>query len=190
MIKTRYIRRHYIEQAVAEFRPTGRILEVGSGKRWKYYPNSRTLNRDASAEPDIVGDAEAMQVGDGSIDCLVCLEVLEHTPSPDTLLAEAHRVLKPGGRLLLTIPFVFEIHDCQDYQRFTRQGLEQKFSGWRNVRISPNGGRFCAIFHFFRLGISGRVLWPVYNNLGYVFDKLNPLEDYRVTLGYTVFAQK
>ena len=190
MIKTRYIRRHYIERAVAEFQPVGKILEVGSGKRWKYYPDSLTLNRDESAEADILGDAEDLQVEDASIDSLVCLEVMEHTPNPEVLLAEAYRVLKPGGKMLLTIPFVFEIHDTQDYYRFTRQGLELKLKDWKNVRITPNGGRFCTIFHFFRLGLSGRILWPIYNNIGHLLDLIFRDSNPRVTLGYTVFAEK
>lgn len=190
MILTKYIRRHFIEQAVHAFQPSGPVLEIGSGRRWRYFEGSTTLNRDASAEADILCDAEALTLADGSFPNVACIEVLEHTLSPDTLIAEMYRVLEPGGRLLLTVPFVFEIHDERDYYRFTRMGLEHLLRNFSDVRIEPNGGVFCVLFHFIRLSLFGKLLYPVLNNLGYGLDCLFRQRDPRITLGYTLIATK
>lgn len=190
MIRTKYLRRHFIEQAVRTFRPTGDILEIGSGGKWRYAEGSLTVNRDLSAAPDIVCDAEQLTLEDASFDAVLCIEVMEHTTSPPALLSEIRRVLKPGGKLLLTVPFVFEIHDERDYYRFTRMGLEHLLAEFSEVSIEPNGGVFCVLFHFIRLSFAGRVLFPVLNNLGYLLDSLIPQRNPRITLGYTVRATR
>ncbi|MEP3116074.1 methyltransferase domain-containing protein [Nisaea sp.] len=190
MILTRYIRRHFIEKAVRAFQPLGSVLEIGSGTRWRYFDGSTTLNRDASAKADILCDAEALALADGSFPNIACIEVLEHTLSPETLISEIHRVLEPGGKLLLTVPFVFEVHDARDYYRFTRMGLEHLLRDFSDIKIEPNGGVFCVLFHFIRLSIFGKLLYPVLNNLGYGLDCLFQRSDPRITLGYTVVATK
>lgn len=190
MIKTKYIRRHYVEKAVKEFEITGKVLEIGSGARWKYFPGSISLNRDLSAQPQIIGDAESLPFPDNTFDGIVCLEVIEHTPSPNKFVDEVYRTLKSNGQLLLTVPFIFEIHDERDYQRYTLQGLNYLLRKFANVDIKPNGGKFSVILHFVRLGPVGRYLYLVLNNIGYFLDKLVGDENPVITLGYAVVARK
>ena len=52
----------------------------------------------------VEGDIEAMPFEDGSFATVVCTEVLEHVPYPETALKEIHRVLSPGGLLLGSVP--------------------------------------------------------------------------------------
>jgi SAM-dependent methyltransferase len=74
---------------------------------------------------------------------VLCSQVLEHSFSPERLLAECHRVLRPGGALLLTIPFLWPEHEQPwDSQRFTRFGLHQRletagFRVERMLRVNP-----------------------------------------------------
>lgn len=49
------------------------------------------------------GDAHALPLADGSLDAVFCSGVVEHFERPEDFFAEAHRVLKPGGTLLLTV---------------------------------------------------------------------------------------
>ena len=59
-------------------------------------------------------------------DCVLSSQVLEHVLSPTVYLAEAYRVLKPGGHLLLSTHGLFEDHACPyDYWRWTAHGLRQ-----------------------------------------------------------------
>jgi SAM-dependent methyltransferase len=50
------------------------------------------------------GDAAALPFADASVDAVTMLDVLEHIPEPEEVLAEAHRVLRPGGVLILSVP--------------------------------------------------------------------------------------
>jgi ubiquinone/menaquinone biosynthesis C-methylase UbiE len=59
---------------------------------------------------DIVSDICDIPVPNGSFDAVLCAEVLEHLPDPQRALGELSRVLRPGGRLLLTAPFCSLTH--------------------------------------------------------------------------------
>jgi SAM-dependent methyltransferase len=50
------------------------------------------------------GDAHVLPLRDASVDGVIALEVLEHVDDPDRVLAEASRVLKPGGSLCVAVP--------------------------------------------------------------------------------------
>jgi SAM-dependent methyltransferase len=72
----------------------------------------------------------------------LAIEVFEHLRNPAQAAAEIHRVLKPGGKALVTIPFMFHIHaDPHDYQRLTKDGLMVVFEEFDTVQIQPFGGR-------------------------------------------------
>lgn len=65
-----------------------------------------------------------LPVGDISFDHVVAFQVLEHHKNPEIFLQEAHRILKDGGLLFITVPFLYCIHeDPYDFQRYTRFGL-------------------------------------------------------------------
>jgi len=68
-------------------------------------------------------------IPDQSLDTYFASEVFEHVDNLDKALAEAHRVLRPGGRLIFTVPFLYQEHGPQienglnmDYWRHTRGG--------------------------------------------------------------------
>ena len=70
-------------------------------------------NADLESEPEDVRDRVRFQVGNGArlefaddtVDTVLLGEVIEHLAVPERLLSEIRRVLKPGGRLVLTTPF-------------------------------------------------------------------------------------
>lgn len=88
-------------------------------------------------------DGNAFPLDDESYAGILCSQVLEHSFTPERLLAECHRVLRPGGALLLTIPFFWPEHEQPwDSQRFTRFGLRQRleatgFRVERMLRMNP-----------------------------------------------------
>lgn len=112
----------------------GRVLDVGAGDadtaRWLPagcglvridYPGT---NRRYRQRPDVYADALALPVADGAADVVLLMEVLEHLADDRAALAEAARVLRPGGRLVLTVPFLYPLHDApHDYRRYTRHAL-------------------------------------------------------------------
>jgi SAM-dependent methyltransferase len=65
-----------------------------------------------------------------SVNVVLCAETLEHVPDPCTFLREMHRCLRPGGRVILTVPFAARWHFIpHDYWRFTPSGLSHLFTG-------------------------------------------------------------
>ena len=86
-------------------------------------------------------------VTDESYDVVVCTETLEHVVDPSTFVGEMHRCLRPGGRLLLTVPFAARWHFIPyDYWRFTPSGLSvspgtERFYEGRSLRPRKCGHR-------------------------------------------------
>lgn len=87
----------------------------------------------------VVGDAHAVPFRDATFEQILCSEVLEHLREPERAIAEMARVLRPGGSLLLTVPFAYPVHEAPvDYQRFTPYGLETRFRPYFDIEeISP-----------------------------------------------------
>lgn len=122
----------------------GDVLDYGCGSMpyRRLFPSARSYrgadfpsNPQADLHLPPSGRLEA--VGDSSVDVVVSLQVLEHVPDPQQYLAECHRVLRPGGQLLLSTHGTWEYHPVPaDYFRWTHQGLEQliRFAGFGAVQ--------------------------------------------------------
>ncbi|MFM2136031.1 MAG: hypothetical protein RL021_1431 [Bacteroidota bacterium] len=80
---------------------------------------------DHSNEPvDVIYDGRNIPFPDNRFDSVFSSEVFEHVFQPEELLREMHRVLKPGGKLLMTLPFVFMEHEQPyDFARYTSFGI-------------------------------------------------------------------
>jgi SAM-dependent methyltransferase len=69
-----------------------------------------------------------MPLAPETVDAIVCTGVLEHVEEPALVMSELRRVLKPGGRLYVSLPFLQGYHPSpHDYRRFTRDGARQLF---------------------------------------------------------------
>ena len=92
---------------------------------------------------DIVSDIAAIPVPDGSFDAVLCTEVLEHVADPVRVLGELARVLKPGGKLVLTAPFASYTHIAPHFYAtgFSRYWYEHHLarSGLRVEELTANG---------------------------------------------------
>ena len=79
----------------------------------------------ANTEPDLTFlPGERLALPDSSIDTILSTQVLEHVPDHDLYLAECKRLLKPGGKLIITVPMQWRHHEVPfDYFRFTRFGI-------------------------------------------------------------------
>lgn len=127
----------------------GRVLDVGCGRQpYRPYFEGRCaeyVGCDAyPADESIVKcHADATTFTDGSFDLVVAFQVLEHTDHPWRVVGECFRVTKPGGRCLLTAPFLFPHHASpHDYFRFTHEGLTSmaKDAGFVVDEIVPQCG--------------------------------------------------
>jgi len=93
---------------------------------------------------DYVCDIAAIPVGDGYFDAVLCSEVIEHVPDPVSVMAEFARILKPGGRLILTAPLGSGIHQepYHYYGGYTPFWYEKVLSekGFGEIAVQANGG--------------------------------------------------
>jgi ubiquinone/menaquinone biosynthesis C-methylase UbiE len=68
---------------------------------------------------------------------------MEHLREPQTMLNEAYRILKPGGTMVMQVPFMWWVHEAPfDFFRFTRYGLQYMFekAGFGDVQVIPQTG--------------------------------------------------
>ena len=130
-----YFARSNLHKAMSEIAQelSGRLLEVGCGSK-PYQSLFRVdkyvgldIERKSSHErgvADFLYDGNTFPFPDASFDSVLCNQVLEHVFNPDDFLKEIVRVLKPGGKLLLTVPFVWDEHEQPyDYARYSSFGL-------------------------------------------------------------------
>jgi SAM-dependent methyltransferase len=93
---------------------------------------------------DIVADLnKPLAIEDAVADTVVCFQTLEHLCEPQQLLNEAYRIMKPGAQILLTVPFLWSLHEePHDYFRYTQYGLKYMFekAGFRDVNVQADTG--------------------------------------------------
>ena len=86
---------------------------------------------------------QALPLKNGCADGVVSFQVMEHLREPEFFLREAYRILKPGGKLFLTVPFQWHLHESpHDYFRYTKFGLEYliKNAGFSEIKVKANTG--------------------------------------------------
>ena len=111
---------------------------------------------------DVRADAHSLPFADSSVDSLLLVGVLEHVDDPVGVLAEARRVLKPGGLGYVAVPFLQMEHAAQDYVRWTRLGFERLLqqNQFTIEQMVTNGGFFLVldylIWHRFRDAVRRR----------------------------------
>jgi SAM-dependent methyltransferase len=131
-----FLARRGLQRAIRASAPQlrGRLLDVGCGVkpyRALFQVDSYTgLDIDSPTArslgaADVFYDGQRFPFDDGAFDAVLCNQVLEHVFNPDQFLGEIRRVMIPGGRLLLTVPFVWDEHEQPwDYARYSSFGLK------------------------------------------------------------------
>jgi SAM-dependent methyltransferase len=124
------------------------IINVGSGIT-RIHPAVINLDIFPFKNVDIVADAAALPFKDNSVDMLISESTIEHTPDAEKVIREMRRVVRPGGFVYVSIPFVMPFHASpNDYIRLTHEGLKQKFSDFTPRKIGALGGPASALVTF------------------------------------------
>jgi ubiquinone/menaquinone biosynthesis C-methylase UbiE len=149
---------------------------------------------------DVVGDLSVLPFRDGTFDACLNVVTLEHVKDPPLVLREISRILAPGGRFLLIVPFEWEEHQQpHDYFRFTRYSLGYMLeqAGFEDASITPVGGffrllsrRMLGALQFFP-GVSIFIGAALFVPAALVLPLLEPLDRRRnFTLGFICSARK
>ncbi len=162
-----------------------------------------------NSKADVVSDLnKKIELDDNTADSIVSLSVMEHLCEPQIFLNESYRILKPGGVMILQVPWQWWIHEePYDYFRYTPYGLKYLFkkAGFHNIEIEAQTGFFTTWFikinYFSRRFIRGpRLLklliktflipfWTINQILAPYLDKLD--KNWRAeSQGYFVLARK
>ena len=210
-------------QSIAEFvaaaaasLPAGSLVaDVGAGSApfreffdhvdYLTVDRAESLHGDVS-DFDIIASAEAIPLDDESLDAILCTQVLEHLPDPADALDELFRLLRPGGRLFLTAPLVWEEHEKpHDFFRYTRSGLEHLLTGagFEQIEISGHTDSFTTLAQLLHnarwsLGAAGdesdKLRHAAFQRLDEIADELltlAPLDArHAFPLGYKVIAAR
>jgi len=134
-----YIARKGLYKNVSEMiqHLNGRILDIGCGsKPYEHLCNATEYvgleidspEKRRKTAADYFYDGEKMPFEDKSFDNLIANQVFEHVFNPSYFLKEGNRILKIGGKFLMTVPFVWDEHEQPyDYARYSSFGLKHIF---------------------------------------------------------------
>jgi SAM-dependent methyltransferase len=145
-----------IREAIDKY-AKGDFLDMGCGNKpyeGLYKPLTRTqvgcdIIQSDKHRVDVICPVTQLAFNDSEFDSVLCTQVLEHVFEHDKMMQEINRVLRPGGTLILTVPFAWELHEePYDFFRYTRHALKELFerSGFEIEYIKPNGGKWAAIY--------------------------------------------
>lgn len=125
----------------------GRVLDIGCGDmldRVGFTPGEEYVGADItrSKYTKLLADTHKLPFKNESFDSCICNAVLEHIREPEIALNECNRVLKQGGVLWVSVPFLQHIHAEYDFRRFTGQGLayEVEKAGFRVDQLHGSYG--------------------------------------------------
>jgi SAM-dependent methyltransferase len=198
-----YIGIHLIERSVAFLAPqiSGDLIDVGCGqqpyrKHFSHVRRKIACDYDATrGEVDFACPASDIPVAEQSFDAILCTEVLEHVPDPLAVWQEFHRILRPGGKVLLTTPMYWPGHEQpHDYFRYTEDGLRHLAieADFAVIHLIPRGGVWAllgqVVLHTMPRYFPWKWQRKLWNRTMLWLDawRLNPA----VTIGWTILAEK
>jgi SAM-dependent methyltransferase len=143
----------YYESAIRAH-AQGRLLDMGCGYVPLYDAYSDLVSESICIDwensphdnphlDQIVDLAGALPFESATFDTVLLTDVLEHIPVPMNLMCEITRILRPGGKLILGVPFLYWLHEVpHDYYRYTEFALRRfcQLSGLRVVDFVTYGG--------------------------------------------------
>lgn len=191
----------------------GRLIDIGCGsKPYKdllapYVTEHIGIDQEETkhdkSKVDIIGTAYHIPVEDASFDSAICSAVLEHLEEPELALRECHRVLKPGGVAIYSVPFIWHLHEePRDFYRFSKYGLQYLFEkvGFEVVELKALSGFWVTfgqlfVYNLYRLNRRPLRWFRIIDAIGlliqllsYALDKIDKTEQW--TWMYMIVVRK
>lgn len=151
---------------------------------------------------DVVARAEQLPLASARFDLVICTQVLEYIAQPSLVLSEIHRVLRPGGALLLSVPGACPIDAEEECWRFLPAGLRHLLAGFSHVEVVAEGSSVAGFFRtantcldiFVRYPaarlVYRRSLVPLLNLGGALAEKMSGGRNQQFAANYSVLAEK
>ncbi len=151
---------------------------------------------------DVIGNGEQLPFTTGCFDLVICTQVLEYIPEPEKMLFEIHRVLRPGGTLILSAPAAQPRDADSECWAFHPAGIRKLLARYSDVEVVPEGG---SIIGFFRtinacLNIFAKyapvrffftiTVFPFFNVVGLCLENLVGSSNDQFAVNYSALAQK
>lgn len=192
---------------------SGRLIDIGCGTKpyaslvEPYIKEHVGVDHEdtfhSKSNVDLFGSAYNIPVDDASFDSAICTAVLEHLEEPEQALRECHRVLKPGGTAIYSVPFIWHLHEePRDFYRYSKYGLKYLFekTGFEILEITPLSGFWVTfgqllVYNIYRYHHGPLRYIPIIPALGliiqgssYILDRIDKSEQW--TWMYMVVARK
>lgn len=132
---------------------TGRVLDVGcstkpykplyAGRFTQYIGVDVPFSDHSKAFIDVFGRGEHLPFRSSAFDTVLLTEVLEHVPEPQLALKEVARMLAPGGTAIVSVPFMYRIHEAPyDFFRYTPYSMRHmaQAAGLQVNQVITRGG--------------------------------------------------
>jgi SAM-dependent methyltransferase len=189
----------FFEHKIKDIASNSRVvLDVGGGRKFqkgmsKYASLFKdhdyiTLDNVKDYQPDILGDIKNIPLADNSVDAIICRAVLEHIDDPFKAVAEIFRVLRPNGRCLVSLPFLYPYHADKnyygDFYRYTADGVKYMFRNFSQIEIVNIRGLMETVVNL----LPYRPLRRVLAFLARIFDNL--FISRNQTSGYNIYLIK
>ena len=105
----------------------------------QYFPNAFAVTKRKEKPADMHVDLyyrELSKIDDESYEVIVCTGLLEHLPDPQQHIDDLYRILKPGGKLIVSASAVFSFHECpNDFFHFTPFSFRMMFERWQKIEM-------------------------------------------------------
>ena len=130
-----------LDRLCREFATDQRTLVVHSEDvdHVPYFPNAFTVTKREDVPADMHVDLhyrQLAQIESESYEFVLCTGLLEHVPEPQRLIDELHRIVKPGGRVVLSASAVFSFHECPDnFFHFTPYGMRLLLKDFSKIEM-------------------------------------------------------
>lgn len=138
----------YFKNKLSRLPQKGEILDIGAGPS-QFYSLFERFNAYIGVDfhpyehVSVVADiTKRFPFSDSSFDVVILSNTIEHIPNTNDLLRECFRVLRPGGSMIATVPFLMRIHQAPyDFNRYTSFALKKFASdaGFHSVEVVPIG---------------------------------------------------
>jgi SAM-dependent methyltransferase len=160
------LERDSVLAAVREFAerlpPGARVVDLGAGDApyrelfghvsyltvdWGHSPHEE------AASVDVVASVDTLPFEDETFDAAMLTQVLEHVRTPDVAVREAHRVLREGAPLLVTVPFIWEEHERPfDFYRYSSAGVHHLLAdaGFTEIAVRARTDCFSTLAQLMR----------------------------------------